>query len=107
MSTQAEMEAIVARAVASFGKIEAALEEVHTGFQELEQIYRDGADAGMTTTTEVAMTIQAFRNLAGKSAAVGEQVYKLHARGTQIAKDNNADTPLPQGYVVVFGGGGR
>ncbi len=107
MSTQAEKEAIVARAVASFAKVEQALEEIHTGFQELEQIYRDGADAGMTNTTEVARTIQAFRKLSGKSADIGGTVYDLHARGTEIAKDNNADSALPPGYVVPFGGGGR
>jgi len=106
MSTE-EKKAIVARAVDSFGKIEQALEDIHTGFQELEQIYKDGGTAGMTTTTEVAMTIQAFRKLAGRCADVGEQVYKAHARGTQIAKDNGADSALPEGYAVPFGGGGR
>lgn len=107
MATQAEKEAIVARAVDSFGKIELALEEINTGFLELEQIYKDGGDAAMTTSTEVAVSVQLFRKLAGRCADVGEQVYKAHARGTQIAKDNGADTALPPGYAVPFGGGGR
>ena len=98
---------IVQRGVNAYAKIERALEDIHEGFQELECVYRDGGAAKMTGANEVLRTINHLRTLSGKCSGVATEIYELHDRATELAKKNDADVALPEGYVVPMGGGGR
>lgn len=98
---------IVQRGVNAYAKIERALEDIHDGLEDLECVYRDGGAAKMTGANEVLRTINHLRTLSGRTAAVAKEVYELHDRATELAKKNDADVALPEGYVVPMGGGGR
>lgn len=105
MTTQAEKIAIVKRAVAEFGKAEKACQDIAEAMQELTAIYKDGAAADMATGSFVVKEIALFRQLTGRVGQIEELVYNAHQRGTAIAKQNDADEVLPEGYVTVLSGG--
>lgn len=99
--------AVVQRGVNAFAKIEKALEDIHDGFIELQTAFKDCGKLDMLKESEVLRTVNALRSLSGKSASVAGEVYQLHEQATKMAKRNGADVALPDGYVVVMGGGGR
>ena len=107
MTSKEDKVEITRRGVNAFGRVEVAGEEINAGMLELEQVYKDGADAGMAKATEILKTIQAFRRLSGQNAALLEEIYALHTRAAEIAKENDADVALPSGFAVTYGGGGR
>jgi hypothetical protein len=96
--------AIVQRGVNAFAKIETALEQAIEGIRELDQVYRDGAAEDMAAGGFVVKEIARFNKFIGRIGQLQEDVYAAHERGTAVAKANNADVAIPQGYAVILGG---
>lgn len=105
MATQDEKIAIVQRAVAAFGKAEQACQDIADAMQELSVIYKDGATAEMATGSFVVKELALFKQLTGRVGQMEELIYNAHQRGTAIAKQNDADTALPAGFITVMSGG--
>lgn len=104
METKEEMTGIVQRAVAAYGKAEQACQDIADAMQDLSGIYKDGAKAGMATGSFVVKEIALFKQLTGRVGQMEEMIYNAHQRGTAIAKQNDADSVLPEGYVTLGGG---
>lgn len=107
MATKDEKIAIVQRGVNAYAEAEQALEVIKAAFLDLEQVYADGAKAGMLKDGQAHRMINAHARLRGLAGKIAEKTYELHDRGTKIAKDNDADVAVPDGFVVVLGGGDR
>jgi hypothetical protein len=107
MATQEEKIAIVQRGVNAYAEAEQALEVLKKSFLDLEQVYADGAAAGMLKDGQAHRIINAHARLRGLAGKIAERTYELHERGTKIAKDNDADVAVPDGFIIVMGGGDR
>lgn len=105
--SQTEKLAIVQRGVNAFAKIETALDQIIDGLRELDQVYRDGAALDMASAGFAIKEIARFNRFAGRVGELQEDVIASHERGTAVAKANDADVALPEGYVTILGGGNR
>ena len=105
--SQEEKIAIVQRGVNSFAKVEVALETAIEGLRELEQVYRDGAAMDMSSSGFVVKELARFNRFVGRIGELQEDVIASHERGTAVAKANDADVAVPDGYATVMGGGNR
>ncbi|MVA47313.1 hypothetical protein GOZ83_19860 [Agrobacterium vitis] len=105
MATQEEKIAIVQRGVSAFAAIEQALKDVVESANALKSVYEDGAAAGMTDGHTAVLQIAEFNRWIGGVGEFEAKIYAAHARSTAIAKANDADSALPEGYVTIMGGG--
>lgn len=97
--------AIAQRGVTAFAKVETGLEQAVLGLQELMQVYLDGGAEGMEGGGFVVKERAKFARWIGALGELQEKVYAAHERGTTVARNNNADAAIPEGYVVVMSGG--
>lgn len=97
--------AIVQRGVNAFAKVETALEQAVEGLNELMQIYMDGSAEDMASGGWVVKERAKFARFIGRIGELQEDIYAAHERGTAVAKANDADVAIPEGYVVVMSGG--
>jgi hypothetical protein len=95
---------IVQRGVNAFAKVENALEEAVSGLNDLMQIYLDGSAEDMASAGFVVKERAKFARFIGRLGELQEDVYASHERGTAVAKANDADVAIPEGYAVVLGG---
>lgn len=102
--SQDEKIAIVQRGVNAFAKIETSLETAIEGLNELMQVYLDGGAEDMAAGGFVVKERAKFARFIGRIGEIQEDVYASHERGTAVAKSNDADVAIPEGYVVVMGG---
>lgn len=102
--SQEDKIAIVQRGVNAFAKIETALEQAIEGLHELNQVYLDGAAEDMASGGFVVKERARFNRFIGRIGELQEDVYAAHERGTAVAKANDADVAVPEGYAVVLGG---
>jgi hypothetical protein len=105
LMSQEDKIAIVQRGVDAFAKVEKALEDAVDGLRDLEQVYRDGAEADMSSGGFAVKEIARFNRFVGKLGELQEDVIASHERGTSVAKANDADVALPTGYITVMSGG--
>ena len=103
--SQEDLIAIVQRGVNEFAKIETALEQAVEGLTELMQIYLDGGAEDMAAGGFVVKERARFARFIGRIGELQEDVYASHERGTAVAKSNDADVALPEGYITVMSGG--
>lgn len=103
--SQEDKIAIVQRGVNAFAKIETALETAIEGLNELSAVYLDGGAEDMASGGFVVKERAKFARFIGRLGELQEDVYAAHERGTAVAKNNDADVAIPQGYVVVMSGG--
>lgn len=103
--TQETKLAIAQRGVTAFAKIETGLEQAVIGLQELMQVYLDGGAEGMEGGGFVVKERAKMARMIGVLGELQEKVYAAHERGTAVARNNNADAAIPEGYVVVMSGG--
>ncbi len=96
--------AIVQRGVNAFAKVETALEQAIQGLHELNQVYIDGAAEDMASGGFAVKERAKFNRFIGRLGELQEDVYAAHERGTAVAKSNDADVAIPEGYAVVMGG---
>lgn len=96
---------VVQRGVNEFAKVETALEQAVEGLTALMQIYLDGAGEDMASGGWVVKERARFARFIGRIGELQEDVYAAHERGTAVAKSNDADVAIPEGYVVVMSGG--
>jgi hypothetical protein len=103
--SQDEKIAIVQRGVNAFAKVETALEQAMEGLNELSQIYMEGSALDMASGGWVVKERAKFARFIGRIGELQEDVYASHERGTAVAKSNDADVAIPQGYATVLSGG--
>lgn len=96
--------AIAQRGVTAYAKIEVGLEQAVIGLQELMQVYLDGGAEGMEGGGFVVRERAKMARWIGTLGELQEKVYAAHEKGTQVARNNDADAAVPEGYAVVFGG---
>lgn len=96
--------AIAQRGVTAFAKVETGLEQAVLGLQELMQVYLDGGAEGMEGGGFVVKERAKFARWIGALGDLQEKIYAAHEKGTAVAKANNADVAIPEGYAVILGG---
>jgi hypothetical protein len=103
--TQESKFAIAQRGVTAFAKVETGLEQAVLGLQELMQIYLDGGNEDMAAGTFVLKERAKMARWIGTLGELQEKVYACHERGTAVARNNDADAAIPEGYAVIMSGG--
>lgn len=97
--------AIAQRGVTAYAKVETGLEQAVIGLQELMQVYLDGGNEDMAAGTFVLKERAKMARWIGALGELQEKVYAAHEKGTQVARNNDADAVVPDGYAVVMSGG--
>jgi hypothetical protein len=104
MSQEEKIE-IAQKGVTQFAKAETALQDFTSAMNALIGIYHEGAAKDMASGGFVLKETAKFQQFIGAAGHLLEGVIAAHERGTAVAKANDADAALPEGYVTVLGGG--
>lgn len=106
MATQDEKIALVREGRSEFEGVELGLEKDMASVDKIVAIVARGVPMGMLNGRRAKDIIADLMEVKTSLAKVSAKVHHLHGACTKIARENDADGELSDGFVV-FGGGDR